>query len=76
MPYIGLHDTGGAGGTFDLKYIEIFTEDITFKRIDSIDIKQVLPEYYVEINAGNVNSSFDEIEYQWMDNPYDMPDTW
>lgn len=76
VPYIGLHDTGGAGGTFDLKYIEIFTEDITFKRIDSIDIKQVLPEYYVEINAGNVNSSFDEIEYQWMDNPYDMPDTW
>ena len=47
VPYIGLHDTGGAGGTFDLKYIEIFTEDITFKRIDSIDIKQVLPEYYV-----------------------------
>ncbi|MDF2949827.1 MAG: hypothetical protein K0R07_1869, partial [Sedimentibacter sp.] len=75
IPYIGLPDTDGAGGTFILKSIEIYnsTDDKTFKIINPTDIKQVLPQYFVEINASNVKSSFDEIKYQWMDNPYDMP---
>ncbi|MGD9570041.1 MAG: DUF5011 domain-containing protein [Sedimentibacter sp.] len=78
IPYIGLSDTNGAGGTFVLSSIDIYnsTDDTTFKSIYPIDIKQVLPEYFVEINAENVKSSFDEIKYQWVDNPYDMPTSW
>jgi hypothetical protein len=78
IPYIGLPDTDGAGGTFELKSIEIYnsTDDKIFKIMNPADIKQVLPQYFVEINASNVKSSFDEIKYQWMDNPYDMPTSW
>lgn len=78
IPYIGLSDTDGAGGTFVLNNIEIYnsTDETIFKSIYPIDIKQVLPEYFVEINTGNVKSSFDEIKYQWMDNPYNMPTSW
>lgn len=79
IPYIGLSDTDGVGGTFELKSIEIYNsidERTIFKSITPTDIKQVLPEYFVKINTGNVESSFDEIKYQWMDNPYDMPTSW
>lgn len=78
IPYIGLPDTDGVGGTFTLNNIEIYNsiDETIFKSICPIDISQVLPQYFVEINAENVKSSFDEIKYQWINNPYDMPTSW
>lgn len=84
IPYPALSDTEGAGGTYVLNKAEIYNsadETKIFKSlVPAMDIKYILPEYFVKIEAisdgAKVTSSTDEISYGWSENPYDIPSSW
>jgi hypothetical protein len=77
IPYIGLSDTDGKGGAFQLKSIDLYTSDesIMFKNLTT-EIIKVLPQHFVTIEGVNVKSDSNEVKYQWSEAPYDMPTSW